>query len=125
MKRLRVYIAMLLLAGMLIGISSGGFVNEPSEYNKPGWKGFPAGFISDKVCPFGCVKPFNWSEYLYPDTLQPQGPDTPPLEPIPLVMPQPIPITKTDLFKSMTTISTQKESLISSLSSGKSLPVSF
>ncbi len=125
MNNLRLCVAMLVMAGVLIGISSGGFVNEPIEYNKPGWKGFPAGFISDNMSPFGSAKPFNLSEYLYPDPVQPQEPDTPPWEPVPLVMPEPLPMTKADLFKSIITISKQKQSLISSLSSGKSLPVSF
>lgn len=125
MNKLTTGIIIAVMAGLLVGTSSGGFVNEPSEYNKPGWKGFPAGFISDNVSPFGYVKPFNLSEYLYPDPKVPQQADIPPWEPVPLVMPEPLPITKADLFKSITTISQQKQSLISSLSSAKSLPVSF
>ncbi len=125
MSRLSIYIVMLVMAGVLIGISSGGFVDEPSEFNKPGWNGLPESFASDYLNPFGYVKPFNISEYLYPDPVQSLEPDTPPWEPVPLIIPEPLSMTKADLFKSMTTISTQKQSLISSLSSGKSLPVSF
>jgi len=115
-----------IIAGLLVGISSGGFVTDPTEINIPTWTGSPEGYMN-KLSPFGPL-PENWPFYisgpLDPTTLKKitdetdtSENETPTLEPVELVMPLPLPITKAELFSSLTTISTQKQSLLASFMS--------
>lgn len=112
-------ITLVIVAGLMVGISSGGFLSDPAEANEPSWTSFG---IFDNYEPFSLADwidydyaPFNLSEWLNPDSV-PVVPDDPPSfwEPVPLVMPQPLPLSKEDLFGSLTTISPTKQSLLSS-----------
>ena len=125
-----------ILTCFLVGISSGyepGFFGVPYEQSsdaselfgisdgyEPGFFGVP--YESDPSELFDTsgwfnsyYKPVNFSEYFYPTQKEPEV--TNPLDqwkPEPIIMPQPLSISKEDLFKSKSLISTQKQSLISS-----------
>jgi hypothetical protein len=145
-------IVLAIMTCLLAGISSGEFMNEPlkanvpswfdnyeplnaSAWNEPGWFGidyepatFGSGWFSD-------YQPFNpdpstfnrgWfgydiSEYLYPATET----DISKWKPEPIVIPQPLSISKEELLNSKPIISTQKQSLISSLQSGGGTSIFF
>jgi hypothetical protein len=118
---------LVITASMLVAISSG-FTD--SEW---GWTSVPAAPSNTNPFGFGDYKPVtfgegwinsdyvpvNLSEYFFgPDQVVPEK--TNPLdkwEPVPIVMPQPLNISKDELIKSKPIISTQKQPLISSLSS--------
>lgn len=117
MNNLRLYTALIIMAGLLIGTSSGGFVNEPTKYYKPEWTSIPVGFISDYVSPFAEPKFKNLWDAIDPDPIIPEEPEPAPAEPVPAILPEPLPISKEQIANSMITISKQKQSLISSLSS--------
>ena len=112
-------VALAIIVGLLVGISSGGFVTDPVEMNNPNWTGFTKGYVN----PFGYVpeKPYYVSGPLDPITLKKITEPTEPGEnmtntsdTIELVMPQPLPITKAELFSSLTLMTPQKQSLLAS-----------
>ena len=119
--------AMLLVitAGLLVGISTGGFVNDPIA--APSWASFE---IFQDYTPVTIgpgwlrpgYQPFNLSDWIQPEPLTTIIDLPPPhLEPIPLVIPQPLPISKEELFNSRTTLSAAKQSLLESQKSGSYL----
>lgn len=112
-------VALAIIAGLLVGISSGGFVTEPMEINNPNWSGFTKGYIN----PFSYVpeKTYYAIGPLDPITLKPITKLIEPVEnvtnisdTIELVMPLPLPITKAELFSSLATTTPQKQSLLAS-----------
>jgi hypothetical protein len=139
-------IALAIITCLLVGISSGDFINEPiqanvpswfddyepfnaSSWTEPGWFGseyepatFGSGWFDSEYVPFTPdPSTFNlgWfgvdiSEYLYPAAET----GISKWEPEPIIMPRPLSISKEELFNSKVIISTQKQSLISSLQSG-------
>lgn len=118
-------VALAIIAGLLVGISSGGFVTDPIEINNPNWTGFTKGYVN----PFGYFpeKPYYVSGPLDPITLKKITEPTETLEnetatsdTIELVMPLPLPITKEELFSSLATITPRKQSLLSSFKSTSS-----
>ncbi len=119
MNQMKLVLILVIMAGLLIGVSSGGFLNDPVE--APSWGAFgifddyePVSFGDGWLHP-GYV-PFNLSAWLYPEPA-PALPDDPgsSWEPVPLVMPEPSPLSKDELFGSLTTVSKDKQSLLSSM----------
>jgi len=122
---------LVIMASMLVAISSG--------FTGSGWGWTSVPVAPSNTSPFGFMEPFNlsdWinfdyepfnlSEYLFgPNQVVPEETDTFQWEPVPIIMPEPIAISKEELFKSKPIISTQKQSLISSLSSGGSKSILF
>jgi hypothetical protein len=116
---------LVIMASVLVAISSGFTGNWSSVPVAPS-NTSPFGFGEYKPVTFGDgwinsnYVPFNFSEYLFgPIQIVPQ--ETNPLDqwkPVPIIMPQPLNISKEELIKSKPIISTQKQSIISSLSSG-------
>jgi hypothetical protein len=146
-------IALAIMTCLLISIGSGDFIGEPIQANAPswsenyeplnvsawtgpGWFGvgyepitFGSGWISGDYEPFVANSStfnlgwfgYDMSQFLYPV----EEKEITPLEPEPVVLPQPLSISKEELFKSKPVISTQKQSLISSLKSGESPSIFF
>ncbi|HON81251.1 MAG TPA: hypothetical protein PLN56_03995 [Methanoregulaceae archaeon] len=105
----------MLVAGLLVAVSCAGFVDEPIEMNNPNWTGFSRSFM-EKLSPFGEFKIYNlYDEFYPPPKITTPENETPTWKPIKIV-PEPLPITKKELFQSMITISPQKQSLLQSLS---------
>lgn len=108
------------MAALLVGTSSGGFVNGPVDIDAPGWAGFESGYISKCLSPFGEYKEINLADWLKPPVVNETDELEPEFEPVPFVMPQPLSISKEELFSSFTTVSKNKMSLLSSYKSTKS-----
>jgi hypothetical protein len=129
---------LVILTCFLVGMASGGVFeySEPYEpYYPSGWfdsdnqpfsgSFYPSSWFGQEVEPFypsGWFnydnQPFNLSNWLNPE---PETTDDSSslLEPFPpLVMPQPLPLPKEELFGSLTTVSENKKSLISFQKSG-------
>ncbi len=133
MKQMKLLVILVIMAGLLVGVGSGGFLNDPVE--APSWAAIglfgdyePVSFGDGWLYPgyepitFGDgwlhpgYKPFNLSDWLYPEPAPALPEDKePPWEPVPLVMPQPVPLSKEELFGSLTTVSKDKQSLLSSM----------
>ncbi len=112
-------IACALMACLLVGIGSGNFVFEPLEVFTPGWEGFGPGYVSNVSNVFGDYEYFNLDDWIDPPV--PQTDESEPTwEPVPLIMPEPLAISKEDLFSSYATISTSKLSILSSYKSTSS-----
>lgn len=91
MKKFIVALSLTLISCLFIGSSAGGFVNEPTLWNDPNWKGLNG----TSICPFCNSTPFSLDDYLDP---KPKVvPTVEPEKPLPLVMPQPLPYTKGDI----------------------------
>jgi hypothetical protein len=118
---------LVIMASMLVAVSSG-FTGSGW-----GWSSTPSELSPSNLSPFGYVEPYNlsewinfdWkpmnlSEWLYPEPAQPDTEDDPlsSWEPVPLVMPETQPLSKQELFGSLTTVSANKQSLISSYKTG-------
>jgi hypothetical protein len=103
MKLLIYGISLTLMASLLIGSSTGGFVNDPTIWNDPNFTGLNDTYI----CPFGCYEPFSLDDYLNPRP--PVGPTVvEPEKPIPIVLPAPLPYTKGDIASLLDSLSTKK-----------------
>lgn len=115
MKALQFGIVALILAGLTVGIGSAGFMNDPTPLNDPNWKGFSFDVWDYKINPWGASKIVNLTEILFPEP-KPEVPDEPQPEwtPAPVIVPSPLPLSKDELFGSLTTISANKKDLISS-----------
>ncbi len=102
----------------LVGISSGGFIGEPAEEYKPSWASYG---IFDEYEPLNWgdgwlhpgYEPFDLSAWLYPEPAPATDDDSPQWEPVPLVLPEPLPVSKQELFGSLTTVSENKQSVLS------------
>jgi hypothetical protein len=112
-----------IMASMLVAISSGFTGDWSSVPVAPSYTS-PFGFGDYKPVTFGDgwinsdYTPVNLSEYFFgPTQIVPQETDTFKWKPVPIIMPQPLNISKEELFKSKPIISTQIQSVISSLSS--------
>ena len=105
------------MAAMLVGISSGGFVSGPVDIEAPGWAGFEPGYISKCLSPFGENKVINLAEWLKPPIVNETDELEPTFETVPLIMPKPLSISKDELFSSFSTVSKNKISLLSSYKS--------
>lgn len=136
MKQMKLPVILVIVACLMVGAGSGGFLDEPSESPsraavglfddyKPvsfgdGWlfPGYEPITFGDGWLHPGYV-PFNLSDWLYPEPA-PALPDDkePTWEPVPLVMPEPMPLSKAELFGSLTTVSESKQSLLSSMNRG-------
>jgi hypothetical protein len=113
MKKILTGIILVLLTSLLIGSSTGDFVYEPTVWNDPNWTGFS---IMD-INPFGYSSLINLSDYFNPSL--PSAPVVKPENPVPIVMPTPLPFTKAEIINNL---SKQKQSL---LPSGKMLTIFF
>ena len=100
-----------LIAMVFVGVSSGWDGGW-------GWSSVPPEANPSNLSPFGYIAPFNLSEYLYPESNAIEEDETFQWEPVPIVMPQPLPISKDELFSSYQLTSPQKGALISSMPSG-------
>ncbi len=93
--------ALAILALLLVGSSAGGFINDPTVWNDPNWTG------SDVyICPFCNSTPFSLDDYL-----NPKAPAVTPVEPerpVPLVLPAPLPYSKSDLASLLGGLTTEK-----------------
>jgi hypothetical protein len=101
MKKLLSGITIILLASLLIGSSTGGFVNDPTVWNDPNWTGLNDVYI----CPFCDSTPFSLDDYLNPEL--PAEPVVVPEQPIPVVLPDPLPYTKGDIASLLDSLSTK------------------
>lgn len=111
MKKWIFGIALTLLASLLIGASSGGFVNDPTVWNDPNW----TGLNSTSLCPFCNLGPVNFTNIFNP-TVPAYSPTTPalkpvvePEKPIPVVIPTPVPAAGGDLASLIDSLSRQKQ----------------
>lgn len=114
-------IILTILASLLIGVSIGSasFLTDPTPLNDPNWKGFSLDIFSNEINPWGYTEVIDLSEYLLPKTAPAVPDESSPWTPVPLMMPEPLPITKEELFGSLTTISKGKQSLLESYSTNK------
>jgi hypothetical protein len=107
MKKLLSVIILVAFISLLIGMSSGGFVDEPTEWNNPDFKGYSDTYI----CPFCNTTPINFTDFLIP-----QKPVvTPTIEPektVPIVMPTPLPYTRTDIANLIGSFSKPKQTTL-------------
>jgi hypothetical protein len=111
MKKWIFGIALTLLASLLIGASSGGFVNDPTVWNDPNW----TGMNGTSLCPFCGMGPFNFTNIFNPTTPA-YSPTTPasepamePEKPVPIVLPTPVPSAKGDIASLIESLSKQKQ----------------
>jgi hypothetical protein len=104
MKKKIFVIALMLLASLLIGSSSGGFINDPTVWNDPNW----TGLNSSSLCPFCGMGPFNYTDIFNP-TMPAPKPVVEPEKPIPIVIPTPVPSAKGDIASLIESLSKQKQ----------------
>lgn len=116
-------IILVLMISFLVGVSSAGFLDQ--DVTLPSWAtigdtghygsliSWDAGWLDPGYLPV------NISEWLHPET-KPAEPVDPfaSWNPAPVVLPDPLPMSKADLFGSLSTVSKQKQTLISSLKGG-------
>jgi len=102
MKKLLYGIPVMLSVLLLISSSSGGFVNDPTDWNNPNWT------FNATVCPFCDSTPFNLEDWLNPKLPATEETVVEPEQPVPLVMPALLPYTKEDIASLLGSISTKQ-----------------
>lgn len=104
---------LVIMTALLVGISSGQFGTE--QVNPPSWSTFgifDEGYVSLDLAAAFYAQPFQWIEINpRPIVVTPYVPQLE-WEPVPLVMPDPLPISKEDLLGTLTTISPGKQALL-------------
>ena len=112
-------IILAIIAGLLVGtsIGSAGFLTDPVPQNDPSWNGYSLDVFSTQINPWGYTEIIDLSEYLRPKPTPVVPEESTPWTPVPLVMPEPLSITKAELFGSLTTVSKDKQSLLASFKS--------
>jgi len=102
MKKMIIALTLTLISLLLIGSSSGGFVNDPTVWNNPNW----TQLNGTSLCPFCYSTPFSLEDYLNP---QPKTqPVVEPEKPVPIVIPETLPYTKGDITSLLDSLSTRK-----------------
>jgi hypothetical protein len=108
MKRVFKGFTLLLFPLLFIGISSGGFVNEPTVWNDPNFTGVNGTYI----CPFCNIGSYNFTDFLSPK-IAVEKPVIEPEKPIPVVIPGFAPITNPDIASLIASLS-KKQALVPS-----------
>lgn len=124
MKTIKTGALLAITISLLVGVSSAGFLDQ--ETKLPSWATIgDTGHYSPLISGDGWFGPGyvprNISDWLYPEPTpavpEPEDPFAA-WQPVPMNMPNPLPLSKADLFGSLPTVSKNKQSLISSMKGG-------